>query len=159
MQNPDNIGNSSSQRSHTKESTNVLQNISDNLDPQTQPIPQLFLQHPEVRNIPQHGFSRNFPIFPEPGVVSPKRMSYISSALEKRKIFFSGKQGSDPLRFIEYLKECATTMAITDGEIYNSLPVVLHGEALDWFRLNKNNFPTLEQFFQALISQYCVKNF
>ena len=50
-------------------------------------------------------------------------------------------------------------MVITFCEIYNSLPVVLHGEALDWFRLNKSNFPTLLEFSQALITQYSVKNY
>lgn len=91
--------------------------------------------------------------------VNPKRMSYISSALEKRKIFFTGKQGSDPHRFLDYLTECQTSMGITDIEIYNCLPVVLHGESLDWFRLNKSRFPNFQEFSKALISNFSVKNY
>lgn len=112
--------------------------------------------------LPQASFIPQVPSFLQPQnseIISPKRILYISTALEKRKIFFSGKPGNDPNRFIDYLKECQTTMGITDLEIYNSLPVILHGEALNWFRLNKENFPTLDLFYKALIRQYCVKNF
>ena len=91
--------------------------------------------------------------------MNPKGMSYISSALEKRKIFFTGKPGNDPHRFIGYLKRCQSTMSISDIEIHNALPAILHGEALNWFRLNKTIFPTLNEFFEALIRHYCVKNF
>lgn len=91
--------------------------------------------------------------------IDPKRMSYISSAIEKRKAFFNGKQGSDPHRFLYYLTECQTSMGITDTEIYNCLPVVLNVEALDWFKLNKVKFPTFTQFSKALVSNFSVKNY
>lgn len=157
LQNSQNVENSTIPQNSVTQNTAIPQNNSNNLTFQIPPqsIPQCFPQNP---NLSQQNFPQ-FQTVPEPNFVNPKRMSYISSALEKRKIFFTGKQGSDPIRFIEYLKECATTMAITDGEIYNSLPVVLHGEALDWFRLNKINFPTLEEFSKALISQFSVKNY
>lgn len=50
-------------------------------------------------------------------------------------------------------------MGITDLEIYNCLPVVLHGEALDWFRINKSKMPTFKDFSQALVSNFSVKNY
>lgn len=109
----------------------------------TQPqIPQNYTQANAVQNL-----------------IDPKRMSYISQAIEKRKVFFNGKQGSDPHRFLDYLNECSTSMGITDLEIYNCLPVVLHGEALDWFRINKSKMPTFKDFSQALVSNFSVKNY
>lgn len=86
-------------------------------------------------------------------------MLYIPSPLKKRKIFFTGKPGNDPNGFIDYLKECYCFMSISDPEIYNSSPVILHCEALNWFRLNIANFSTRNELYKVFIHQYRVRNF
>lgn len=125
----------------------VPQNFSNNFSYQTSPLHHQLPYNTSPQNqFNQHG-------------INAKQMSYISSSLEKRKIFFTGKPGQDPFRFIQYLTECASSMAISDVELYNSLPVVLHGEALDWFRLNKINFPTFEQFKKHFVLHFSPRNY
>lgn len=127
-------------------------------------INQPFQMPQNCANTTQHTNNTHMPQFlayanNAPNSIDPKRMSYISQAIEKRKVFFNGKQGSDPHRFLVYLNECITSMGITQAEVYNCLPVVLHGEALDWFRINKTKLPNFEAFSKALVSNFSVKNY
>ena len=142
--------------------------LQSDITQQTHNIPQSSVNTTPIQslvyNIPQntlnttHTQPHQQANFPQPSI-DPKRMSYISQSIEKRKVYFNGKQGSDPHRFLEYLNECLTILGITHSEIYNCLPVVLHGEALDWFRINKSNMNTFEKISKALISNFSVKNY
>lgn len=56
--------------------------------------------------------------------VDVKRISYISSTLEKKKNFFNGSPGTDPYRFVKYLDETAKFMGLTIDELFCCLPTV-----------------------------------
>lgn len=88
--------------------------------------------------------------------VDVKRISYISSTFEKRKIFFSGKSGSDPERFIRYLEEAGKFMGLSEEELFCTLPVVLTNEALEWFRLEEKHFSSFTMFKSAFLEHYKI---
>lgn len=79
---------------------------------------------------------------PRTAGVDMKRLSIISSALEKRKIAFDGKEGSDPNRFLMLLEESRRALGISEQEMFAVLPTVLADQALEWFRL-ENQLTTL----------------
>ena len=89
--------------------------------------------------------------------VDVKRISHISSTFEKRKIFFSGKPGSDPERFITYLEECGRFMGLSERELFCSLPIVLTNEALEWFRLEEKNIQNFTAFKAAFLEHYRIQ--
>lgn len=88
--------------------------------------------------------------------VDVKRISHISSTFEKRKVFFSGKQGSDPYRFIKYLEESSKFMGLSESELFCSLPIVLTNEALEWFRLEETNLSDFKAFKTAFLEHYRI---
>lgn len=88
--------------------------------------------------------------------VDVKRISHISSTLEKRKVFFSGRAGSDPYRFITYLEESARFMGLSDSELFCSLPIVLTNEALEWFRLEERKMVNFAAFKSAFLEHYKI---
>lgn len=92
----------------------------------------------------------------QPFKIDVKRISYISSSLEKRKIFFSGRQGSDAYRFITYLEETARFMGLTEEELFCCLPIVLTSEALEWFRLEEKKLANFANFKRSFLEHYSI---
>ena len=88
------------------------------------------------------------------GQVNLQRQTQITNLFEKWKISFSAKTGEDPDKFIQDLEETAQILDLTDEEIIRNLPAILSGEALEWFRLNKNSLQTYKNFVPALLKQY-----
>ena len=88
--------------------------------------------------------------------VDVKRMSYIASALQKRKIFFSGRANSDAHRFLKYLDETSRFMGLSEDEMFCSLPSVLTHEALEWFRLEEKRLSNFANFRKAFLEHYRI---
>ena len=91
-------------------------------------------------------------------MVDVKRVTFITSALEKKKITFSGKPNSDPDRFLLLLNEFKSSIGISDGELFCSITSALSGQALEWFRLNKS-IRTFYEFSMALKRDFRVDNY
>lgn len=88
-----------------------------------------------------------------------RRSTSIAVALQKKKLSFSGKAGSDPTRFLRQLQESMDSLGITGDEILKNLTSVLSGEALEWFRLKQNSFNSYDHFKGVFKKQYTVANY
>lgn len=105
-------------------------------------------------SVPSYGFVPPAP----PSQLDIKRLSYISTTLEKRKISFSGKVGSDPDKFMQSLDEFRSSMGVTERELFAVLPSVLTDQALEWFRL-EDSIHNLLDFSAALKKIYRVHDY
>lgn len=124
----------------------------------TAPVPQQQPILPNLCPILQPTVYSQVPQGPAPKYkVDVKRITYISCALEKKKTFFNGRKGSDPVRFLKYLEETARFMGLSEDEIFCCLPTVLTSEALEWFRLEEQHISGFEMFKKEFLNHYITR--
>ena len=122
--------------------------------------------HIPEQNYYMGNHTRNIPVFNEVPILQPrrymvdvKRISYISTALEKKKKFFTGRAGSDPYKFMADLEESIRFLGLSEDEIFCCLPAVLQNEALEWFRLEESNLKNFQNFKRLFLEHYSVPYF
>ena len=87
-----------------------------------------------------------------------RRQNQIANLLKNWDLSFSGKSSEDPEIFLSRLQEFAQVYSLTNEDLFKSLPAILRGEALDWQRLERNNWQAYRDFALAFLNQYGKPN-
>ncbi|XP_066585176.1 cylicin-1-like [Prorops nasuta] len=85
---------------------------------------------------------------------STRRGTRVIDAFRKWNIRFKSRDVDDADDFIENLEHCRNVSDLTFGEIRETLPVVLSGEAKDWIKVEGNSYSTWRDFREAFLSQF-----
>lgn len=73
-------------------------------------------------------------------------MSEVCDKVRKWGVKYDG--GKDPLCFLERIEELATCYSIPKNNLLNYMPELFKGDALAWFRNNKNNWKVYKDFVE-----------
>lgn len=87
-----------------------------------------------------------------------KRMDHIASLLLKQKLTFSGKDGQNPDKFIRDVDSAAKRHEWSDTDLFRLINVMLKDKALDWARMEEDQWKTYSDFVEAFLTQYSVLN-
>lgn len=74
-------------------------------------------------------------------------------------MIFTGERGSDADAFLERIREGRRLVTVSDRELLDSLPFVLSGVAVLWYRAWRSSWRTWAAFEQAFRSRFAAPNF
>ncbi|XP_030764870.1 activity-regulated cytoskeleton associated protein 2-like [Sitophilus oryzae] len=97
----------------------------------------------------------NYPLPPTPGPNQSQNVSPLD--VRKWGVTFDGR--SDPATFLEKLEEICAAQSIQPNRLLPQLPEVLQGEAALWYRNNRGNYRSWEDFTREFKIFYYPVNY
>lgn len=83
----------------------------------------------------------------------------VGSIVRKWQIKFNGEKGSSIEYFLTRIEECNELTGLSDRQILGAIPLMLTGVAATWYRNNRDNWDTWQEFCRAARKWYGVKDF
>ncbi|XP_051156757.1 uncharacterized protein LOC127278871 [Leptopilina boulardi] len=93
----------------------------------------------------------------EENVVESIRRSKVLKTLKEWDLKFKGYENENAEVFLERLSDCRDCATLSDKDILQTLPIILQGDAIIWFRTLRHELKTWRSFKRAFTNEYLVK--